>query len=98
MSKKGENYKKGSTLHFCPNRLSMLQSFYSKIRSFIFVAALLISMPVIEVPDYVLAQQKSDDAEMEEALSGFNEEDSGIEEALSGFDEEILLWLVPSEK
>ena len=88
MCKKGENYQKGSTVHICPNRLSMLQSFYSIIRSFIFVAALLISMPVIVVPDYVLAQQNSNGAEIEEPLSGFDEEDSGIKEALSGFDED----------
>ena len=88
MSKKGENYQNGITVPFCLNRLSMLQSFYSIIRSFILVAAFLISMPVFGVQDYVLAQQTSDDAEMEEALSGFNEEDSGIEEALSGFDED----------
>ena len=88
MSKKGENYKNGSTVHFLPNRLSMLQSFFSPIRSFIFVTALLIWVPVIGVPDIVLAQETSDDAEMEEALSGFDEEDSGIEDALSGFDEE----------
>jgi hypothetical protein len=88
MSKKGENYQNGITVPFCLNRLSMLQSFYSIIRSFILVAAFLISMPVFGVQDYVLAQQTSEDAELEEALSGFNEEDSGIEEALSGFDED----------
>ena len=69
MSKKGDDYKKGNTLHLCPNRLSMLQSFYSIIRAFILVAALLIWMPVFGVQDYVLAQQTSDDADMEEALS-----------------------------
>ena len=66
----------------------MLQSFYSQIQSFILVTALLIWSAVIGVPDIVLAQQTSNDSEIEEALSGFDEEDSGIEEALSGFDEE----------
>ena len=31
MSKKGENYKNGSTVHFMPNRLSMLQSFFAAL-------------------------------------------------------------------
>ena len=65
----------------------MLQSFFSPIRSFILVTALLIWVPVIGDTDIVLAQETSDDTEMEEALSGFDEEDSGIEDALSGFDE-----------
>ena len=66
----------------------MLQSFFSSIRSFILVTTLLIWVPVIGAPDIVLAQETSDFAGMEEALSGFDEEDSGIEDALSGFDEE----------
>ena len=65
----------------------MLQSFLSPIQSFILVTALLIWVAVIGVPDIVLAQETSDDAEMEEALSGFDEEDSGIEDPLLGFDE-----------
>ena len=68
----------------------MLQSIFSPIRSLILVTALLILVPVIVVNDIVLAQEASDDAEIEEALSGFDEEDSGIEDALSGFDEEEL--------
>ena len=68
----------------------MLQSIFSPIRSLILVTALLILVPVIVVTDIVLAQEASDDAEIEEALSGFDEEDSGIEDALSGFDEEEL--------
>ena len=66
----------------------MLQSIFSPIRSLILVTALLILVPVIVVTDIVLAQEASDDAEIEEALSGFDEGDSGIEDALSGFDEE----------
>ena len=66
----------------------MLQRFYSTIQSFILVTAFLIWAAVIGVPDIVLAQQTSNDLEINEALSGFDEEDSGIEEALSGFDEE----------
>jgi len=66
----------------------MLQSIFSPIRSLILVTALLIWVPAIVVTDIVMAQEASDDAEMEEALSGFDEEDSGIEDALSGFDEE----------
>ena len=68
----------------------MLQSFSPPTRSLILVTALLILVPVIVVTDIVLAQEASDDAEIEEALSGFDEEDSGIEDALSGFDEEEL--------
>ena len=54
------------------------------------VTALLIWIPVIGVPDIVLAQQKSNDAEIEEALSGFDGEESAEDEKdiLSGFDEE----------
>ena len=73
---------------FCLIDYQCYKVFYSPIRSFILVTALLISVPVIVVPNIVLAQETADDAEMEEALSGFDEEDSGIEDALSGFDEE----------
>ncbi|SVB62411.1 uncharacterized protein METZ01_LOCUS215265, partial [marine metagenome] len=88
MSRRGKNNQTGSTLHFCSNKALMLQSFFSSIRSFILVTTLLIWVPVIGAPDIVLAQETSDFAGMEEALSGFDEEDSGIEDALSGFDEE----------
>ena len=88
MSRRGKNNQIGSTLHFCSNKALMLQSFFSSIRLFILVTTLLIWVPVIGAPDIVLAQETSDFAGMEEALSGFDEEDSGIEDALSGFDEE----------
>ena len=54
------------------------------------VTAFLIWVPVIVFPDIVLAQQKSNDAEIEEALSGFDGEESAEDEKdiLSGFDEE----------
>ena len=79
-----------STVQFCRKKALMLQSIFSPIRSLILVKALLILVPVILVSDIVLAQEASDDSEIEEALSGFDEEDSGIEDALSGFDEEEL--------
>ncbi len=79
-----------STVQFCRKKALMLQSIFSPIRSLILVTALLILVPVIVVTDIVLAQEASDDAEIEEALSGFDEEDSGIEDALSGFDEKEL--------
>ena len=82
-----ENHQTRRTFHFCRYYGFMLQSFYSPIQSFILVTALLIWATVIGVPDIVLAQQTSNDLEIEEDLSGFDE-DSGIEEALSGFDEE----------
>ena len=66
----------------------MLQSIFSPIRSSILVTALLIWVTIIGLTDIVLAQETADDAEMEDTLSGFDEEDSGIEDALSGFDEE----------
>lgn len=68
----------------------MLQSLFSQIRSFILVMAFSILVPVIGVPDNVLAQETTDDAEMEDVLSGLDEKDSGMEEALSGFDEEDI--------
>ena len=107
MSRRGKNNQIGSTLHFCSNKALMLQSFFSSIRSFILVTTLLIWVPVIGAPDIVLAQETSDFAGMEEALSGFDEEDSGIEDALSGFDEEknikhneetCLLYTSPSPR
>ena len=88
ISMRSENNKTGSTFHFCRNNGLMPQSIYSPIQSFILVTALLIWATVIGVPDIVLAQQTSNDSEIEENLSGFDEEDSGNEEALSGFDEE----------
>ena len=78
------------TFQFCRKKSLMLQSIFSPIRSLILVTSLLILVPVIVVTDIVLAQDASDDAEIEEALSGFDEGDSGIEDALSGFDEEEL--------
>ena len=79
-----------STVQFCRKKALMLQSIFSPIRSLILVKALLILAQVIVITDIVLAQEASDDAEIEEVLSGFDEEDSGIEDALSGFDEEEL--------
>ncbi|MDC0229862.1 hypothetical protein OAK48_02695 [Deltaproteobacteria bacterium] len=85
---RSENNQTGISFHFCRNNGLMLQSFYSPIQSFIMVIALLIWVPVIGVPDIVLAQLTSNHSETEENLSGFDGENSGIEEALSGFDEE----------
>ena len=86
---RSENNQTGGTLHLYRNKMLMLQSCFPPIRSFILVTALLVWVPVIEIPDIVLAQQTSNDSEIEENLSGFDEEDSGFEEALSGFDEEV---------
>ena len=72
-----------STFQFCRKKSLMLQSIFSQIRSLILVTSLLFLVPVIVVTDIVLAQDASDDAEIEEALSGFDEGDSGIEDALS---------------
>ena len=82
ISLRSENNQTGISFHFCRNNGLTLQSFYSPIQSFIMVTALLIWVAVIGVPDIVLAQQTSNDSEIEEDLSGFDEEDSGIEEAL----------------
>ena len=86
MSRRGKNNQIGSTLHFCSNKALMLKIFFSSIRPFILVTAFFIWVPIIGSPDIVLAQETSDDTEMKEALSGFDEEDSGIEDTLSGFD------------
>ena len=87
ISMRRENNQTRSTSHFCRNNGLMPQSIYSPIQSFILVTALLIWAADIGVPDIVLAQQTSNDSQIEENLSGFDEEDSGIEDALSGFDE-----------
>ncbi|GIT06758.1 MAG: hypothetical protein CM1200mP30_03880 [Pseudomonadota bacterium] len=88
MSRRVKNNQIVSPLEYCRKKAVMLQSFFSPIQSFILVTALLIWVPVIGIPDIVLAQQTSNDTEMKEALSGFDGEDSRIEETLSGFDEE----------
>ena len=85
---RSENNQTGGTLHLYRKKMLMLQSCFPPIRSFILVTALLIWVPVIEIPDIVLAQQTSNDSEIEEAISGFDEEDSGIDDTLSEFDEE----------
>ena len=66
----------------------MLNSLFSLNRSFILVTALLIWVPFIVLHDFAIAQETPDDSEMEETLSGFDDEDSVIEDALSGFDED----------
>ena len=66
----------------------MLNSLFSLNLSFILVTALLIFVPFIGVHDFAIAQETPDDSEMEETLSGFDDEDSVIEDALSGFDED----------
>ena len=87
---RSENNQTGGTLHLYRNKMLMLQSCFSPIRSFILVTALLVWVPVIEIPDIVLAQQTSNDSEIEEVISGFDEEDSGTDDTLSEFDEEEL--------
>ena len=81
ISMRRENNQTRSTFHFCRNNGLMPQSIYSPIQSFILVTALLIWAAVIGVPNIVLAQQTSNDSEIEENLSG-------IDDTLSGFDEE----------
>ena len=71
ISMRSENNQTGISFHFCRNNVLMLQSFYSPIQSFFLVTALLIWAAVIGVPDIVLAQQTSNDSEIEENLSGF---------------------------
>ena len=66
----------------------MIRIFFSPIRSFYLVTVLLILVEVFGLTDIGAAQEKLDNTEMEEALSGFDNEDSLIEEALSGFDED----------
>ena len=68
----------------------MLNSLFSLNRSFILVTALLIWVQFIGVNYFAIAQETPDDSEMEETLSGFDDEDSVIEDALSGFDEDEL--------
>ena len=66
----------------------MIQSCFSLIRSFFLVTAFLIWASVVGIIDIGFAQETSDEAEIEDALSGFDDEDSEIENALSGFDED----------
>ena len=66
----------------------MLNSLFSLNLSFIFVTELLIWGAFIGLHDFAIAQETPDDSEMEETLSGFDDEDSVIEDALSGFDED----------
>ena len=40
------------------------------------------------IPETIMAQESSDNSELEEALSGFDDEGSGEDDALSGFDED----------
>ena len=68
----------------------MLNSLFSLNRSFIMVTALLIWVPFIGLHDFAIAQETPDDSEMEETLSGFDEDESAKDEKdiLSGFDED----------
>ena len=53
----------------------MLNSLFSLNRSFILVTALLIWVPFIVLHDFAIAQETPDDSEMEETLSGFDDEE-----------------------
>ena len=68
----------------------MLKSLFSLKRSLISVTALLTWVSFIEVNDFAIAQETPDNSEMEDILSGFDEDDSAKDEKdiLSGFDED----------
>ncbi len=68
----------------------MLKSLFSLKRSLILVTALLTWVSFIEVNNFATAQETPDNSEMEDILSGFDEDDSAKDEKdiLSGFDED----------
>ena len=88
MGHKETEFQNGSPVPACRGIVSKLQSFFSQIQLLVLVTAFSILVLLIGVSEIALAQQTSDDQELEEVLSGFDEEDSSMEEALSGFDDE----------
>jgi len=74
-----QSFKVSKFQGVAPNSVSGLV-FY--IISFFFVLIF-----VLGIPDVILAQETSEDAALEDALSGFDDEGSNEDEALSGFDE-----------
>ncbi|MBG56490.1 MAG: ligand-binding protein SH3 [Deltaproteobacteria bacterium] len=68
----------------------MLNSLFSTVRSFFLANTLLICISINGLPDFAIAQEASDDSEMGDTLSGFDEDESAedVNDILSGFDEE----------
>ena len=56
----------------------MIRIFFSPIRSFFLVTVFLIWVVVFGTTDIGATQEKSDNKEMEEALSGFDEDEKEI--------------------